>query len=366
MDRIHFLKELDARAGRWLTKIFPNRRQQIPVQPTRVLFIRPGGIGDAALLIPTITALAERFPEARIQVLAEQRNAAVFHLCTHVDRIWRYDRPAELLACLMGPYDLIIDSEQWHRLSTVAGRISRCSCLIGFDTNAERRRLLDIAIPYRHDDCELDSFLHLLAPLGIAAGAPSRPFLRVPEAAARKTAELLGELIAKHQPYAVLFPGASIAERRWGAANFHEVARRLTENGLGLVVVGGREDQGEGEGIIAGLGGKNLAGRTSLTESAAIIHRAAVLVSGDSGLLHIGVGLGTPTVSLFGPGIAAKWAPRGTNHIVLNRKFPCSPCTRFGTTPPCPHTARCISSLTAAEVAAAALSLTSSRLKQGL
>jgi len=52
------------------------------------------------------------------------------------------------------------------------------------------------------------------------------------------------------------------------------------------------------------------------------------------------VGLGRPTVSLFGSGIAAKWAPRGPRHVVLNKDLHCSPCTRFGYTPPCPYGTR--------------------------
>ncbi len=60
-----------------------------------------------------------------------------------------------------------------------------------------------------------------------------------------------------------------------------------------------------------------------------VIDKSAVLVSGDSGILHVGVGLGRPTVSLFGPGIAKKWAPRGDKHIVINKNLPCSPCTNL-------------------------------------
>ena len=66
------------------------------------------------------------------------------------------------------------------------------------------------------------------------------------------------------------------------------------------------------------------------------------LASPHPTILHLAVGLGIPTVSLFGPGIAAKWAPRGERHVVINLNLPCSPCTRFGTTPPCPIHARCI------------------------
>jgi len=67
-------------------------------------------------------------------------------------------------------------------------------------------------------------------------------------------------------------------------------------------------------------------------------------------VLHIAVGLGVPTVSLFGPGRAKKWAPRGERHVVISKELPCSPCTTFGNTPPCPYNVRCMSDITVDEV----------------
>jgi ADP-heptose:LPS heptosyltransferase len=157
--------------------------------------------------------------------------------------------------------------------------------------------------------------------------------------------------------FVAVFPGASIPERRWGVDRFRQVAGMLSGEGIPVVVVGGAEDRDAGEVIVRGVRGINLAGRTTLAETAALISRAALLVSGDSGILHIGVGLGIPTVSLFGPGIAAKWAPRGGRHKVVSRGLACSPCTRFGSTPECPYAVRCMDGITADEVFSAAMIL---------
>jgi ADP-heptose:LPS heptosyltransferase len=205
-------------------------------------------------------------------------------------------------------------------------------------------------ISYSHDDYEMFSFIHLLKPLGIEAGDidVDTPFLSVPDAASAKNIGLLESLNDK--PFLTLFPGASIPERRWGANQFRRVAEMLSVFGVKIVVVGGKEDRQQGA-IIAGGGlGLNLAGLTSLSETAAIIQKSSLLLSGDSGILHIAVGLGIPTVSLFGPGRAKKWAPKGERHIVINKELPCSPCTVFGNTPPCPINAKCMSDITVDEV----------------
>jgi ADP-heptose:LPS heptosyltransferase len=128
------------------------------------------------------------------------------------------------------------------------------------------------------------------------------------------------------------------------------VAELLAAFGIPVVVVGGSEDRRQGEEIVSGGKGLNLTGRTSLSETAAVIQRSVLLLSGDSGILHIAVGLDKPTVSLFGPGRARKWAPRGERHIVINKGLSCAPCTTFGTTPPCPIGAKCMGDITVDEV----------------
>lgn len=157
--------------------------------------------------------------------------------------------------------------------------------------------------------------------------------------------------------FVVLFPGASIPERRWSVDKFHYLALRLNHMKVPVVVVGGRQDQDAGDSILAGCQGFNLAGKTSLAETAAVLQQSSLLVSGDSGVLHLAVGLDVPTVSLFGPGIAAKWAPRGERHIVINKNLDCSPCTRFGYTPVCPDRGLCIQMISVDEVVAAATTL---------
>lgn len=350
------MKKLDAVIGRLVVSLLAKpARRAASVDIKSILIIRPGGIGDAVLLAPVIGALKKAYSRIRITVLAEQRNSGVFTLIPGVDEVFLYDHPQEFFLAFRGRYDVVVDTEQWHRLSAVTARLMRAPVKNGFDTN-ERRRMFTHFVPYSHDDYEASSFANLVAPLGIETGdvEMAAPFLALPVSASEKAAGLLESL--KGNPFVVIFPGASIAERRWGADRFSQVAGRLAEEGFRIIVVGGPEDREDGN-IIAGASGLNLAGMTSLAETAAVIARSCLVISGDSGVLHLAVGLDVPTVSLFGPGIAAKWAPKGEKHIVLNQMLPCSPCTRFGTTPPCPYGASCMKEITADHVMAAAVRL---------
>jgi len=351
-----FLKKIDQIVGRLFVKLLPSPSAR-PVDfssSTQILLIRPGGIGDAVLLIPAIQALREKYPHCRIDILAEKRNSQIFSLCQTIRRVYRYDNVSEFLTVFKVRYDLVIDTEQWHRLSAIIARLIRSPNKIGFETN-ERTKMFTTAVPYSHATYEASSFFNLLKPLDIVS-SPSlaAPFVNIP-VSVKRSAPLLGPGRGK---YIVLFPGASIPERRWSTECFSTLAARFVEKKFGIVVVGGDEDRASGEMIVKSVPKViNLAGKTSLLETASLLKDATLLVSGDSGVLHIGVGLGIQTVSLFGPGITAKWAPQGASHRVVNLDLPCSPCTRFGTTPPCPFGAKCIQDISVDRVFAAACEL---------
>ena len=355
MTKIETVKYIDERLGSFLATHWPCPEHIAITSVNSILLIRPGGIGDSVLLAPMIHHLKKKYPTTQITILAERRNAGVFSLIPAVDQLYCYDRPAEFWQAVSKKYDVVIDTEQWHRLSAIVARLVRAPLKIGFATN-ERRRMFTHSRPYSHDDYEISSFYHLIESLtGVSEQAkPTFPFLTIPATAQESAGKLLATL--DHKPFVAVFPGASIPERRWGAARFKAVAAELAQKGYGVVVVGGTVDQADAQ-IIAGESGLNLAGQTSLAETAAVLARSALLVSGDSGVLHIAVGLGVPTVSLFGPGRALKWAPRGNLHTVINKYLPCSPCTTFGTTPPCPYNVRCMQEITVDEVVTHCLNL---------
>ncbi len=357
--RISIIKKIDRLLGPlaiFFFNSFPDARKCSSAELLRYLIIRPGGIGDAVLLIPAIIALKKRYPGAVIDVIAEKRNSSIFFLCPGINSVFHYDKPSELLSAIRGKYDVIIDTEQWHRLSAVVARLTRAPMSIGYATN-ERKKVFTHPVRYSHDDNELDSFFHLLEPLSVPMSIdPEKPFLAVPSESTSKIRSLLNAIADKK--IVALFPGGSIQERRWGSDRFHSTAQSIVEHGYSVVVVGGREDREAGCEIAAGLESvKNFCGALSLVETAAVLKESALLITGDSGIMHLGFGLGIKTLSLFGPGIEKKWAPRGPGHVVINKNLACSPCTKFGYTPKCKKNAECMKLITVDEVVQKALEL---------
>ena len=308
--------------------------------PRRILVIRPGGIGDAVLFIPMLRELRRAWPGCRIDLLLERRNAGVLDGTGLADRLLRYDAgPGALAAVVRGRYDLVIDTEQYHCLSSIVAMMTRAPRRIGFATGS-RRRLYTETVPYDRQRYEVLSFLDLARQ---ATGReprwdPDEPFYPLPLAALRVAERELSGIRRVGRPLVAIHPGASIPERRWPPERYAAVARGLAERGAAIVVLGGPQDVRAARMIAGALERYPhlvLAGRTSLAEAAAVVSEVAVYVSADTGLLHLAYAVGTPTVHLFGPGVLAKWGPPGSRFRSVRHEVPCSPCTTYGYTPPC-------------------------------
>ncbi|MGH7570017.1 MAG: glycosyltransferase family 9 protein, partial [Gemmatimonadales bacterium] len=160
-------------------------------------------------------------------------------------------------------------------------------------------------------------------------------------------------------PVAVLAPGAAHATKRWPVAHWIGLADRLRAAGYRLVVVGGPADRGVAQQLADDDRAASAAGEFSLQETGAVIARARVLVSGDTGVMHMATGVGTPVVALFGPTVEQfGFFPYRARAVALERPLDCRPCSALGSAR-CPlghH--RCLVDITPAAVALAVERLT--------
>lgn len=132
--------------------------------------------------------------------------------------------------------------------------------------------------------------------------------------------------------YVALAPGSIWGSKRW--PHYPELAGRLSHT-TAVVIVGGPDDQALAQRVVARAGGHPVAsacGALTLRESAALIAKAAVLVTNDSAPLHLAQAAGTPTVALFGPTIPEfGFGPRGPRDEALGiADLPCRPCSHHG------------------------------------
>src|SRR5207247_419242 len=172
--------------------------------------------------------------------------------------------------------------------------------------------------------------------------------------AQHRAAQWLRDRALADAPLAALAPGAAHATKRWPVAYWSALAERLRTAGYRSVVVGGPEDRGLAQQLVAGGAAASAAGEFSLQETGALLARSRVVVSGDTGVMHMATGVGAPVVALFGPTVEQfGFFPYRAPAVVLQRQLDCRPCSATGTaTCPLGHH-RCLADIAPADVVAA-------------
>lgn len=348
ISSIKFIKLIDKTIGPFLLRLLPGTVKKNISQkkyPQKIVVIRPGGMGDALLLLPVLKKIYTQFA-VNIDILCEPRNESVFRSVFFINEIFSYKNPAPMLAVLQKKYDAVFDTEQSHLLTAVLTRLLHAQLKIGFKTEG-REKMYCHSVPYSHSTYEAESFWQLFSE-AFNLNAPFHfdfPYF--------SPLENPLPFIKEKDDIVCFFPGATIRERLWPEKRWAEVIDWAAEKKMKPVLIGGKQERKICEKILGFTRSReilNLCGQLSIAQTAELFKHTKLLVSTDSGILHLGVLCNVKTISLFGSGIAAKWAPKGNNHFIINRNLACSPCTRFGTTPPCPINNSCMLQITPEDV----------------
>lgn len=326
---------------------------------SRVLVIAPSWIGDTIIAQPLLMRLKARDPGGEIDALAQPWVAPVLRAMPQIAdviesplRHGRLDlglrwRLARRLAAA-GYHEAIVLPNSWK--SALLPFLARITVRTGF-VGESRYGLLNriheldtVALPR-----QVDRYARLAQPPGERLRQPL-PEPRLTRNAPREAATLaaLG-LASAHEPV-VFCPGAEYGPaKRWPTAYYAELARALTARGHDVWLVGSAKDAPVAEQIVAQSAGAalSLCGRTSLAQALDLIGAARLVVSNDSGLMHVAAALGRPLVALYGSSSPDYTPPLSAKAAIIWRRPECSPC--FKRVCPLGHF-RCMNELTPAEV----------------
>ena len=184
------------------------------------------------------------------------------------------------------------------------------------------------------------------------AGAPPEFFL-APKVRKDSLDWLVASGLDPARGLIALAPGAAHNTKRWPLEYWQELGRSLAATGFPVVTVGGSDDRVAGQAVCdaIGLPSANAAGVFGLQGTGALLAQCRVLISGDTGVMHMATGVGTPVVALFGPTVRPfGFLPYTRKAVVLERDLDCRPCTAHGSAQ-CPlghH--RCLRQILPAEV----------------
>ncbi|MDX2154537.1 MAG: lipopolysaccharide heptosyltransferase II [Bryobacteraceae bacterium] len=314
-----------------------------------VLCVRLDTIGDVIMTTPALQALKQSLPGRRLTLLTSSQGAAVAPLVPEVDDVIVYDAP--WLKATPARADALADFAMIQHLRSRA--FDAAAIFTVYSQNPLPSALLCYlaGIPLRLAHCRenpyqlLTHWVHESEPeqgvrhecrrqldLVEAAGcpAPDHPMSLAFSGAARlRIQSLLRSLrVDLAEPWAVVHPGASAPSRRYPPEHFAEVVSLLRAAGWSVLVTGSEDERPLAESV----GGISLAGLLSLDEMAALLHAAPLLISNNTGPVHMAAALGTPVVDLYAL-TNPQHTPWQVPHRVLNFDVPCRNCYRSV----CPH-----------------------------
>jgi len=313
-------------------------------------------LGDAVMSLPAIRAIRQIFPHAHLAVAARPAVADLYVRETVIDQVICYTGGRRAFAARLRDecFECAILLQNAFDAALLAW-MARIPIRIGYNRDG-RGLLLTRAIPVpepgdipRH---ERFYYLELLRRAGLLEHFPASDAIRLDGTeAAREAGGARLSALGITGPVIGISPGAAYGNaKRWLPERFVEAAAKLSHPAL---VFGSASERGLCEQVARGLGARNLAGHTTLGEFIELTAACRLFLTNDSGAMHVASALGVPTVAIFGATDDATTGPTGPLARVVREHAECSPCLLRE----CPIDHRCMTHVTAEQVAATALQL---------
>lgn len=315
------------------------------VSPKKILLVKFWGIGNIFMLLPSIQALHDTFPEAQIDFLTLESNRETLNTLGVVNRITAIDtgsafkflrswKAAKETLSAAG-YDLAIDFEQFARFSALMTFKTGAPKTIGFATRGQyRHNLYTCAIEYDNHIHITRSFYALAGEAGVTTSfSPNVRLAGLIKLQTKGRNLLNSHGIAPEEPTIVMHIGTSdnFKERRWPPTHYAALADLLADRfGMRIVMTGlpdeafliaeTRQHLKHAERVT------DLGGQLSFTDYYALIAVADLVISADTATIHIASAVNTPVVGLYGPNSPHLYGPWGRGGLALYAEFDCSPC----------------------------------------
>ncbi len=317
------------------------------LQPRRILAIKFYGLGNVVMLLPVLGALRRAYPDAEIDFLTMRENQALLERSGAANRVI----PVEVTG-LSGlvrslwravhvvrgrEYDLVIDFEQFVKLSAILAFLSGAPERIGFNTDGQRRGwLFTTRVVYTDSEHMSGIFMRLLRPLEIDTRPAPLSFVTKSEDNARVDALLSQHGIAPdHFPIIAVHVGSGpnfyrIPLKRWPLDHFAQLCDALIEGSGAAIVFTGKGD--EERALIHKVMGLmkheaiNVCDQLRIMELVTFLKRCHLSVANDTSVMHLAAAVRTPVAAFFGPTAPVHYGPGNPEDLVFYKDLFCSPC----------------------------------------
>ncbi len=310
----------------------------------KILIIRFSSIGDIVLTTPLIRIIRKTWPGAQIDFVIKKRFAPLIQYNPYLTKVYTYD-PSDADSTLMAigrrirveQYDIIADMHRNIRSKRLL-LFSKAGTIVKFKKYIIPRLLL---VHFKMDVYPqiVPVYLRYLNALNLKDDGLGLEIF-IPDEMHRQVGANVADFPADYEKIIAIAPGASYATKRWPADRFRALVELLSKNNsFHFVLVGDQSDRTVCNKISAGLSNvTNAAGRLELLETAALLSRCDMLITNDTGLMHIATALKKPIVAIFGSTTEELGFFPDCSHAVVieNKTLKCRPCSHVGRNR-CPH-----------------------------
>ena len=301
------------------------KKRSLPSNPERIALLNTAAIGDTILMSAVIADLRDRYSQAELILLAGPSNHEAARLIPELDLVVRLDIFNPINAIRQTRQQdpvVLLDFGPWPRLNSIIAAFSGARFIAGFKTRGQHRHFAyDVAVEHLSSQHELENFRQLVR----AADAEPRhmPSLRWGSRA-------YVEALRGHRGYVILhmWPGgAGSSHKEWPQHRWQALAEELAHDGYGIALTGSRDQFELNEELIARVNPfarasmVNIAG-CNFFELANELHRADLVVSVNTGIMHMADALSASLVALHGPTNARRWGPVRATSISLESPLP--------------------------------------------
>ncbi|MBP2658161.1 MAG: glycosyl transferase family 9 [Firmicutes bacterium] len=294
--------------------------------------LKTAAIGDTVLLSAIVSEIRARYPDAVITIVCTSNNRDAASLINGVNYVHVFNLKSPIASFMelrkISKQDVVLDFAPWARINSLISFFIRGRFKVGFKRKSQYRHYLyDKAVDHLDDLHELDNYRNLLKATEIEPRGIN-PIIRPGDGAIKINAS---QMIILHP-----FPAGSGKNlKEWPLERWFELGCELSTNGFEVAISGGKDDVDRAQMLVDRIlqaGGKTvlLAGQYSLAEFCDVLRQAEILVSVNTGIMHLGAALNIPLVALHGPTSPKRWGPLGKDTRVIVPTKPCAPCISLG------------------------------------
>ncbi len=299
-------------------------RRKLPEQINNIGILLTPAIGDTILCQALLKDIKKTSPSTRITLFADSSITEVCNLIGFSDEIVEInlsDIIQTIKTIRLKNFDIFIDCAQWSKTMALISFFSDSKYLIGFKTKGQGLHFIfDTAIEHLNTVHEIYNFKNLNF---FSPSKTELPLIKIEE----EVGKISNRVVLHTVP-----GGYRSYLKEWSNENWRKIIFYLIENKFEIYLTGSKSDIIKIDNLIKDINGKifNVAGKLNIQDTAKLLNSSVLVISVNTGIMHLASALNCNLIALHGPTNAKRWGPLNNNSVSIQSNYHCSPCLNLG------------------------------------